>query len=182
MISSSKTVTLTTWKVNRAFARHAKGFLFAIDRVHPCDSIILVESYFRPFSFRIAEYLYFALLRLLSSRKSHLLTLGLNQLTAGEWIIFLQSRNCAPTFFQIIRACENLSLARQATQQFLRARVGSKGLRLPSEIYTGGANAYYDHLARCAAFILEQHWSVCKELDKSDRSRPLTIRKEQEPA
>ena len=73
------------------------------------------------------------------------MTLGLNQLRVDHWEAYLKSKNLSCGWLSIIRAGENASSARAATDQYLRLGQNQDDSLMPlSQIYTGRRNVYYD--------------------------------------
>ena len=142
-------------KINNAFRIKAGEFLASVRECNQCNSIILVESYFRPPAFRIAEYVFYGVLRLIASKRSQTLTLGLSQLRALHWEKYLQSQHLSTKYLDVVSACENISHARAATKLYLdQQRFDLRESEPLSQIYTGRKNAYYDELLSYASAVL----------------------------
>jgi hypothetical protein len=164
-------------RVNNAFRSKATAFALAVRECSSCDLIILVETYFRPPLFRVAEYILFGFLRLVRSERRRTLTLGVNQLRVVHWEAYLQGQNLSGGYLDIIRACENVSRARAATNWYLDLRRPESEDSTPlSQIYTGRRNAYYDELLS-HAFCLVHNLKTSPRT--THRNRPSITRRPQ---
>jgi hypothetical protein len=121
-----------------------------INNAKGCDKytiIILVETYFRPFTLRLFEYILYGVLRVVCPRKASKMTLGLNQLRASDWVNYLSNEGESVGFLETVFACESLCKAKETTKIYLESKkFNFSGEEKLSFVFTGRNNYYYDSL------------------------------------
>ncbi len=140
-------------RVNSCRSKKVAGFTpfrQVLWNIPSCDEyhlVVLIESTFRPLSFRIVEYLWLFLLLSVNSPRASTLTIGRNQLRYDHWLEYLQSSNKDLCLTSVLRSCERIWDARAATKWFLDWRGFYKDpSQSVSRLYTGRVNEYYDGL------------------------------------
>src|SRR5690349_9819937 len=108
--------------INPEFKHKAKSYIYNVKDCDEYSLVILVETYFRPFSFRLMEYILYGILRVICTQRADEMTIGLNQLKAINWISYLERKGKPTNFLEIICACENMNCAKETTKNYLRSK------------------------------------------------------------
>lgn len=134
--------------MSKGFMRKVRNVLLFSRTSDESYIVVLIESHFRPATFRIAEYILFILLWEISYDRALKMTIGMNQLRVDRWIEYFCHKGKACTLFGILTAGENIHEAASATRWFLRNMeydACGKHSSL-SKIYSGRNNPEYDRM------------------------------------
>ena len=143
-------------------SKHLREIKEAVWNIPSCDDyylVVLIESGFRPFLFRLAEYVWLIGLLASGSQKASSMTIGLNQLRYDLWLSYLEYIHVVPRLSSVLRSCERIHAAKASAEWYLNFRGFNKDTdQSVSRLYTGRRNHYYDGLfSESRKFIQKRH-------------------------
>jgi hypothetical protein len=105
--------------------------------------IVLVESHFRPLSWRVLEYSFWWILRSMGSRRAECVTLGRAQIRASLLAEYLHSLDRELNLRTVVKVGEHVASAAETANWVLFNRPLNQSM---SRWYTGVHNTYYEKL------------------------------------